>query len=296
VDGDIFVGFSPFDAVAHAFTVLSTGGFSTQNASIAGFHNPLAEMIIVVFMFLGATNFLVHMRMFSYGVSSFIKNVEVKVALIIVAVCSILVTVELTLHQPYGLFDSLRLSVFQVVSIMTGTGYTTMNIAEFPPFSKGIITILMAIGGNIGSTSGAIKILRVIILAKLAYHVLIRVILPPGTVKPMKIAGHVLREEDALRVAGFFVAYIFLLIVEGLILTLYGFDLMSSFSAAFSAVGNVGPSFLPITSSLPVIPKITLIFGMWAGRLEIIPVLILLSPATWRELSRLRERKVEERA
>jgi len=287
----LFGGLTPFDAVTHSFTTLSTGGFSTQSQSIEGFHNLWIEITLVVFMFIGGTNFMVHLRMFHKGPKAFLTNIEVKVALLIITISSLIIAGDLVWHQLYGVAESFRYSIFQVVSIMTTTGYTTANITMFPSLSNGILHILMAVGGNIGSTGGAIKIMRIIILAKLAHHILIKTILPPGTVKPIKVGDHIIKEEEAFRVGGFFVIYILLILVEGLILAAFGFDLTSSFSGAVSAQGNIGPSLFPVASSLPAIPKIVLIFGMWVGRLEILPALILLMPATWKEFARLRKRE-----
>ncbi len=286
-------GFNYFEALTHAFTTLSTGGFSTRNLSIGSFKNPYAEAIITVFMLLGATNFLVHMRIFTKKFSAAIKSIEVKTALLIVAVSSLLIAYDLSFQSSHSFLDSLRVSIFQVTSILTTTGYTTANIIDFPPLSKAILMILMIIGGGIGSTAGALKIIRIVILTKFIHTTLLRTILPPGAIKPLRLGKNVVEDDEILRVAGFFIIYVFLLAVSGFILTLHGFEPFSAFSAVFSAQGNVGPCFMPITSSLPPIPKIVLIFGMWAGRLEIIPVLVLLSPDTWKEFRRLGKRKPE---
>jgi len=284
-------GLTPFDAVTHSFTVLSTGGFSTQSQSIAGFHNLWTEITIIVFMFIGGTNFMVHLRMFYGHPKAFLTNIEVKVALLIITLSSLIIAGELVWHQLYSVADSFRYSIFQVVSLMTGTGYTTTDLTNFLPMSNGILHILMAVGGSVGSTSGAIKIMRIIILVKLAHYILIKTILPPGTVRPIKVGKHLIGEDEAFRVGGFFVIYILLILVEGLILAAFGFDLTTAFSGALSAQGNIGPSLFPVASSLPVIPKLVLIFGMWVGRLEILPALILLMPNTWKEFSRLRKRE-----
>lgn len=287
------VGFNYFEALTHAFTTLSTGGFSTKNLSIGAFRNPYAETIIVVFMFLGATNFLVHMRIFTKKFLAVVKSVEVKTILLIVVISSLLVTFDLSFQNSYSFFDSFRISIFQVTSILTTTGYTTINIINFPPLSKAVLMILMIIGGGIGSTAGGLKIIRIVILTKFIRTTLLRTILPPRAIKPLRLGKNVVEDDEILRVAGFFIIYVFLLAISGFILTLHGFEPFSAFSAVFSAQGNVGPCFMPITNSLPPISKIVLIFGMWTGRLEIIPVLVLLSPDTWKEFRRLGKRKPE---
>lgn len=283
----MLVGINPFEAVNHSLTTLATGGFSTRNLSVEAFNNPAAEAILTVFMFLGAINFLVHLRVFNRGPHEFVKSNELRVSLLIVAASSALIIWDLVTHGFAGMVEALRVAVFQTVSIMTTTGYTTVDMMVFPPLSKVILLILMAVGGGVGSTAGAIKVMRVIILAKLIYYFLTKITLPPSTVKPMMVGGHPLHEEEALRVACFFAVYVLLLICGGLILTAHGFDPFASFSAVFSAQGNIGPAFLSLYE-LPVIPKITLIFEMWAGRLEIIPILLLLMPRSW---GRLLERR-----
>ena len=189
------VGFNYFEDLTHAFTTLSTGGFSTRSLSIKAFNNLYAEIIIVVFMFLGATNFLVHMRIFTGRFKALIKSVEIKAALIIITVFSLLTTYELTIYNSQSFIDAFRISIFQVVSILTTTGYTTTDIMSFPPLSKALLMILMLIGGGIGSTGGAIKIIRIVILTKFVQNILLRSILPPGTVKPLKICETVVGEQ-----------------------------------------------------------------------------------------------------
>jgi len=287
------VGFNYFEAITHAFTTLSTGGFSTRNGSIGEFQNPYAEAIIIVFMVLGGTNFLVHIRTFTRRTKALFKNIEVRTILLLILVFSLLVTCELMLHSSQNFIDAFRLSIFQVVSILTTTGYTTTNIMNFSPLSKAVLMFLMLIGGCVGSTGGAIKVMRMIILVKVVHHVLLKVILPPGTIRPLKIGGNVVEEEEVVRILGFFVAYLLLLAFSGFLLTFFGFEPFNAFSAVFSAQGNVGPCFLPINNNLPAIVKGVLIFDMWAGRLEIIPILVLFTPKTWKEFARLGKRKPE---
>lgn len=279
----MLVGINPFEAVNHSLAALATGGFSTRNLSVEAFNNPAAEAILTLFMFLGAINFLVHLRVFNRGPYEFVKSSEVRGSLFIVAASSALISLDLVTHGLANVIEALRISIFQTVSTMTTTGYASVDIMIFPPLSKMILLILMTVGGGVGSTAGAIKVIRVIILAKLVYYLLTKMTLPPSTIKPMMMGGHPLHEEEALRVAGFFAAYILLIIGGVLILTTYGLDPFASSSAVFSALGNVGPAFLPLYE-LPVIPKITLIFEMWAGRLEIIPILLLLMPRSWGKL------------
>ncbi len=283
----------PFEALTHSFTALSTGGFSTRNASIAAFNSPIVEAILVVFMLVGATSFMVQIRVLrDRKVSTLFSHPEVRTCLLIVASISILVALDSTMNGMFnGFWEALRTSVFQTVSILTTTGYTVVDIAKYPPLSTWLIMLLMAIGGGLCSTGGAVKIMRVVVIVKLVYYIILKNILPETAVKPFKIGKHVVGEEESLRILGFLAAYSFLLIIESILLTvLGGFDPLTSISGALSAQGNVGPSLLPVSARLPEAVKAVLIFGMWAGRLEIFPVLVFLAPTTWRSLLSFRVR------
>ncbi|MEM3737281.1 MAG: TrkH family potassium uptake protein [Candidatus Bathyarchaeia archaeon] len=280
----MLVGIEPFDAINHSLTALATGGFSTHNLSIGALNNPAAEAVLVLFMIIGAISFLVHLRVFRVGPKALIDNKEVLVFLSILAASFSLISLDLIAHGFTDFFGALRVAIFQAVSIITSTGYTTANIEIFPPFSQVLLLFLMLIGGCVGSTSGAIKVMRLIILAKLGHHLLLKLKLPLGVVTPIRIGSSLLHEEDALRVAGFFAIYTLLLTVGCLCMTACDLDPFSSFSAVLSAQSNIGPNFLPL-NALPPIPKAILIFEMWAGRLEIIPVLILFMPRSWLRVS-----------
>jgi len=281
----------PFDAVAHAFTVLSTGGFSTRNASIGGLGNLTAEIILVIFMLVGATNFIVYIRAITHrSLRMLLKSVEFKACLFIVAVASLLVTGDLFFSGVTGdLWGALRYGIFHGASILTTTGYTLTDVAAFPSLSMWVLTILMFIGGGLGSTGGAIKIIRIVILVKAVHYMLFKSALPERAIKPFKIGDHVVGEDEIFRVMSFVSAYFILIILEGMLISLLGgFNPLIAISGALSAQGNVGPCLLPVSKSLSDSVKAVLIFGMWAGRLEVFPVLALLSPYTWRELSRLK--------
>ncbi|HID19184.1 TPA: TrkH family potassium uptake protein, partial [Candidatus Bathyarchaeota archaeon] len=186
-------------------------------------------------------------------------------------------------------WNSLRYGIFHATSILTTTGYTLTNIAEFPSLTTWILTILMFIGGGLGSTGGAIKIIRIVILIKAVHYMVSKAALPERAIKPFKIGDHVVGGDETFRVMSFVSAYFLLIIIEGILISfLGGFDPLTAISGALSAQGNVGPCLLPVSKTLSDPVKAVLIFGMWAGRLEIFPVLAILSPYTWKELSRLK--------
>jgi trk system potassium uptake protein TrkH len=225
-------------------------------------------------------------------IGDFFSHPEVKACLLIVAAISLLIALDSTLNGMFnGFWEASRASLFQTVSILTTTGYTVVDIADYPPLSTWLVMLLMAIGGGLCSTGGAVKIMRVVVIVKLVYYIILKNVLPESAVKPFKVGRHVVGEEESLRILGFLAAYSFLLIIESILLTvLGGFDPLTSISGALSAQGNVGPSLLPVSSRLPETVKAILIFGMWAGRLEIFPVLVFLAPTTWRSLLGFRAR------
>lgn len=283
------LGIDPFEALTHAFTCLSTGGFSTNNLSIREYNNFYVEIALIIFMILGATNFLTHVKVF-FGKEpkAIFRDIEVKIMLTLILISSIIISFELVTYNQQNFMEALRVSIFQTTSILTTTGYTTVNVLKLPPLTKTILTFFMVIGGSMGSTAGGVKIMRVILFMKILHYMLTKSILPPGTVKILRIEKQVVSEESIIRVFGFFVAYFLLAGVLGSIITFHGFETFEAFSATLSAQATVGPCFMGISNTLPELVKAVLIFGMWAGRLEVIPVLILLMPSTWKEVIRLK--------
>jgi len=276
-------GMNPYEAITHAFTALSTGGFSTRTASIAAFQNLTIELIFIIFMIIGGISFLAHYTLFTKGIKYFLRYYEVKAMLLIIAFSTSVVALDLIIHSGGRLFDALRISLFQVVSIMTTTGYTTIDINTLPPLSKAVITILMFIGGGAGSTAGAIKVARIVIAVKAVSYELGKIFLPRGAEKPIRIGLRVLPEEDVLRIMTFIIAYLIFYIVGVFALTFRGVDVFSAMSAVASAQGNVGPAFVSLFE-LDNISKIVLALEMWVGRLEVIPVLALISFKAWRSV------------
>ncbi len=279
----VAAGMDAYEAVCHSFTVISTGGFSTRTASIQAFANPVIEAVLTLFMVIGGTNFLVHNLLLRREFRKAISNTEFRAMLFILASSSLLIALDLYVH---GLdpTSSLRLAAFQASSIMTTTGYTTTDVNLLPYLSKSVLLVLMAIGGSLCSTAGAVKVARIVVLAKIAYREVLRAVLPPSAIKPIKVGGRVLELNDALRVAGFFFAYMLLVAIATFIVAADGHSLTAALSAALSAQGNVGPAYISLFSLGPA-AKATLIVCMWAGRLELMPVLTLLTLKMWREIT-----------
>lgn len=275
-------GMNLYEAITHTFTVLSTGGFSTRTASIAAFNSLTVEVVLIVFMVIGGISFLAHYILFTKGLGGFLKHYEVRATFLIIGLSTAIVTYDLVTHG-VNVFSALRESLFQVVSIMTTTGYTTIDINVLPPLSKTVITILMFVGGGAGSTAGAIKVARIVIALKAVNYELNKLLLPRGSEKPIRVGSRVLPEEDVVRIAAFIMAYLVFYIVGVMILTLRGVNVFSAMSAVASAQGNVGPAFVSLFD-LDDVSKLVLALEMWVGRLEVIPVLVLLNFKAWRSV------------
>lgn len=287
-------GLSPFDAITHSFTTLSTGGFSPHEASIEYYrihqsiypHFRLIEYTVVIFMFLGGTNFVVHYRVLKGKIQSFWNNMEMKMWLGILAISTFLIIWETGIfeHQIEPLF---RNTVFQVVSIATTTGFQTEfigNKAFFGPFARQLFLVLMVIGGCVSSTSGGIKVKRVGIMLKGVWNRIKRASRPREMLTPLEVDGERVEESDLERVFIIFVIWIFIIVLGGFITALLsGHEPLTSFSGIFSALGNIGPSYFTVTEMVALNPliKIFYIFAMLIGRLEILPIFILFNREVW---------------
>ncbi|MCX8204520.1 MAG: TrkH family potassium uptake protein [Candidatus Nezhaarchaeota archaeon] len=275
-------GLEPFEAICHSFTVLSTGGFSTRTSSIASFSSPVVEAVLVVFMIVGATNFRIHSLVLKLRLREALKDPELKAMLLILAAASSIILVDLALHG-FLLGESLRLALFQASSIMTTTGYTTVDINYLPSLSQATLLLLMVVGGSVCSTAGGVKVIRLVVLSKVIQREVARTTLPPSAIKPIKVGGRVLELEDALKIASFLLAYLLMVGLATLLIAAEGHGITAALSAVLSAQGNVGPAYISLFNLGPL-GKLTLIACMWAGRLELMPVFLLFSPKTWVEL------------
>jgi trk system potassium uptake protein TrkH len=306
VAGGLYLcGMSLYDAVSHAFTCLSTGGYSPYDASIAyyeeaGFaHHVAAEYVIIFGMWAGGTNFLIHYRLIRGDVSSLWKSDEMKLWWIILAVSLALVmgsrlgavrlgwpAQALAAEAPDSLGATFRHSLFQVVSIATTTGFATKDIASdyFTPLARQVFLVLMLIGGCAGSTGGGLKVIRILILWKLMVRQVRKVLKPASGIELLLVDGRRVDKEEAYRTAGLFFAWVLLILLGGLATAAFSVHgPLESTSGMFSALGNIGPCYISVQQMAELSPviKLTYIAGMLAGRLEIIPILILFSGRTW---------------
>ncbi|MDH4210764.1 MAG: TrkH family potassium uptake protein [candidate division WOR-3 bacterium] len=299
------VGMPLFDSVCHSFTALSTGGFSPYDASIdyyrtAGFSNYIwMEYILIIGMLMGGTNFLVHYRLLRGNIKSLIDNIEMKYWWSLISIFAALILLERFCKTGFaqgisaggggfmsGIEENFRYVFFQVVSIFTTTGFGTRDIggAFFGHLARQLFLVMMVIGGCVGSTGGGVKVFRISILLKLIQREIFRLRIPVRALSTIIIDKKPVDANEVYRVSGLFFAWIVLLVVGGIVTAIFSnFDSYSAFSGMFSALGNIGPCYIPASGmgDLHPVIKIVYIFGMLAGRLEILPVLLIFSRRVW---------------
>jgi len=280
-------GMSFFDAINHTFTTMATGGFSTRNASVAAFGSAYIDWVITLFMFLAGVNFTLHYLALQGRLSDFWRNEEFRFYLWL----TLGITAAMTLFNlsgPYaGFGDSLRYSAFQVVSIMTTTGYGTADFELWPVFCQYLLVVCMFIGGCAGSTGGGMKVARVLLFFKHAQVQLYRLI-HPRAVRLVKLGNRPVDKEVMQSILGFFALYMGVLIMGSLVMAALGMDLVSAGTAVITALGNVGPglgSVGPVDNFAHIHPfgKTVLALCMLLGRLELFTVLVLVIPSFWRK-------------
>lgn len=282
----IWAGMGPFDAVIHAFGTVATGGFSNKDISVEYYHSPLIEFIITIFMFLAATNFALHANVLKQGPKVYWNNPEFRFYLGLQLTAIILVAVNLRFSLYDSIASSLRYASFQVVSINTCTGFSSTDFAKWPSFSQFALVVLMLIGGSTGSTTGAIKCLRIMLLLKQGYKELRRLIHPHAVI-PIKLGDRVVPTEVVTGAIGFTFLYIVIFFTVSLAMTFLGLDIVSAISSVATTMGGVGPGLgvvgpLSNFSEIPYIGKWLLIFCMLLGRLEVYTLLILFTPIFWK--------------
>jgi trk system potassium uptake protein TrkH len=285
----VVAGMPLFDSLVHAFGTAGTGGFSIKNASIGAYNNVYIEIIISVFMLLFGVNFALYYRALKGDFKSIFKDEELRFYIGVTAVSIVLITFNTMGNVFASLGESLRHSSFQVASIITTTGYTTTNFDLWPMFSKIILLILMFIGGCAGSTGGAIKNIRILLLLKILKRELVKII-HPRAVNSVKIGGKNVEEETLTGVLTFFYIYIFIFIWAVLIVSLDGKDIGTTISSVAATIGNIGPGIGEVGAAgnfhgLSVLSKLTLSLCMIIGRLEIFPILLLMVPSFWKKAS-----------
>lgn len=283
----MFAGLSFYDAIIHALGTAGTGGFSNMNASVAAFNNPASEWIITIFMILFGVNFALYFQVVRGSIKSFFKSEELRYYLLMIGLSIVFITINILDLNGGRIGESIRQSSFQVASIITTTGYATVDFNLWPTLSKVIILILMMAGGMAGSTAGGIKTTRVVIMFKSIRRGIDK-ILHPKRVQSVKIDEKIVEEEIISGVFLFLGAYLVISIIGLIIVSFDGFDLVTTSTAVLTAISNVGPGLEVVgpTGNFGVfspLSKIVLSFCMLAGRLEIYPMLIMFSKSIWKK-------------
>lgn len=280
-------GMPIFDSITTAFTTISTGGFSVRDASIAHYGSELINWIVVLFMFVSAVNFSALFQLHRGQWKEALKSEELRAYTFITLGASALIAADLILKTGRGVYESVSQSVFQVVTLMTTTGYATADFDLWPYFSKSVLLLVMFIGGCAGSTAGGVKVSRVVILFKGLRRELRR-ILHTREVRPLTLEGARVEEGTVSSVSVFFFIYVVIMVLCAAVVSLDGVGLETSLSAALTTISNVGPGFALIGPTynfafLSALSKVTLSLTMLFGRLEILPLLVLLFPSVWKK-------------
>jgi len=282
------VGMNIFDSIAHSMTTIATGGFSTYSSSIGYFQNPKIEIIAIIFIVLGSMPFIAYLKFVKGDQKIFFKDVQIKGLIYIFIVSILLMLLYLLLsNKEYSFAENLRISTFNVVSILSGTGYVTSDFSLWGKFPLIFFLFLMFIGGCAGSTTCGIKIFRFQILGLFILNQIKKLIYPHG-IFPMKYNNEKISNPFIYSIMTFIFLYFFIFFILAALLSLDGLDFVTALSGSASAISNVGPGLGDVIgpngnfSDLPNFSKLSLSLGMLLGRLELFAVLVLFFPSFWK--------------
>ena len=280
-------GMSLFDAVGHAFSTVAIGGMSTHDAGFGWFDSPTLEVLATIFMVVAGINFAIHFSSWKRASAQpYFHDPELKVYASLLLGFVVLVTIALYLNGTYGsIAESARYASFQVVSVMTTTGFTTTDFSIWPGFIPIMLICIAFIGGCAGSTCGGMKVIRVMLLYRQAIRE-IRRLIHPHAVIPVKIGGRKTSATVMDAVWGFFFLYVASFVMITITLNGVGVDPVTAYAAAAACITNLGPGLGDVSAnyaSLNSTAKVILSFAMLMGRLEIFTLLVLFTPAFWRD-------------
>ena len=275
-----------FDSVVTAFSTAGTGGFSILNESIGGYHNPAAEIIITVFLILFSINFAMYFLLLTRRFKQVLQSDELRFFLIVTAVSIIAITINIA-PSFARTGDALRAAAFQVASIISTAGFSSVDFNLWPEFSKMLLVILMLFGACAGSTGGGMKCSRILVLLRSARRE-IRTIIHPRAVSVVRLDGEPLSEQVVKTTQSYFIVYIFSIVAGSLIVGMDNFSFETTFTALISCVGNIGPGLGEVGpagnfSEFSNLSKLVMSFCMILGRLEMFPILVLFSRNAWKK-------------
>ena len=283
----IFGGMDWFDSICHSLTTMATGGYSTKQASIAFYDSHYIRYVITFFMFIAGVNFSLSYFALKFKFKKITQNDEFKTYLSLALLFTIIITTVLVFVQNQNFSDALCDASFQVVSIMTTTGFVTADYLLWVPFLSIIIFFLMFLGGSAGSTGGSIKIVRIMLFFKNSSYELKR-LMHPNAIIPVRLNGKPVSEQIITNILAFIAFYITVFIFGVIAMSAMGLDLETSMGAVAASLGNIGPGIGDVGpvenfSAIPAVGKWLLSFLMLCGRLELFTVLILFSRAFWKQ-------------
>tara|TARA_B110000211_G_scaffold231293_1_gene292623 strand:- start:3152 stop:4600 length:1449 start_codon:yes stop_codon:yes gene_type:complete len=282
-------GMSFFDSIAHAMTTIATGGFSTHNESIGYFKNPSIEVVATIFIILGSIPFISYLKFIKGNKKIFFEDIQIKGLIYLFILSTLIMFLYLLINNDSNLLvEKIRISSFNVVSILSGTGYVTNDFSLWGKFPLIFFLFLMFIGGCAGSTACGIKIFRFQLLF-LFINNQIKKLIYPNSVFILKYNNQKITDNYMNSVVVFVFAYLFIFILIAMLLSITGLDFLSAISGAATSISNVGPGLGDIIGpngnfkSIPEVSKWILSFGMLLGRLELFAVLILFFPSFWKD-------------
>ena len=282
----LFGGMNLYDSVMHAFSTAGTGGFSNRNASVGYYDSAYIDGVITVFMILFGINFNLYYLMLLKHFKEAFKNEELKTYLGIIAGAVAIITINIS--SMYGsVLKAFRYAAFQVASVITTTGFCTADYNLWPELSKSVLLAIMVVGACAGSTGGGIKVSRLVILLKSVTQEIKR-LHHPKAVTIVRVNGRKIGAETRQGVYVYFICYIFIIIGSTLLVSLDNFDFATTISAVLTTINNVGPGIAlvgPVENfaKFSVFSKLIFCLDMLFGRLEIFPILLVLSPSFWRK-------------
>lgn len=282
----LYLGKMPlFDSICHSFATIATGGFSTQNTSLAGYSSYI-QYIVIIFMLLSGINFSLHVMLVKGRIKPVLQNEELRLYLIIILLVTVSITLLLFFKNHLNFEQAFRHSLFQVTSVLTATGFATADYGEWPVQATLFIGLLMLIGASSGSTGGGVKVVRHLFSLK-KINLSFKQLLSPNAVNVMHYNGNLVSTRQISSVISFIVLYYIILMTSFMIMVMLGYDAATSFGSVTTCMGGIGPGFGsvgPVSNfhhlSAPV--KYFLTFLMVVGRLEIYPVLIVFTRNFWR--------------
>lgn len=282
----MFGGMNLFDALCHAFGTMATGGFSTQNASVA-LYSPYIQYVIIVFMFLAGVNFTLHYFLLHAKFDKVWRNEEFKFYTTIIILFTIIISALIYFNSNINGEKAFRDSLFQVVSIMTTTGFVSADYIKWFPTAWFLLFVLMFIGGSAGSTGGGIKVIRHLMLFKFSSAELKRMIHPRAVIS-VRYNNHSVNKDYIFNILAFFLFYIMIFGFGSIFMSAVGLDFDTAIGSTIACLGNIGPGIGGVGpvenyAAIPELGKWFLSFLMLLGRLELFTVIVFLSPGFWKK-------------